>query len=89
MKLNLVPEQYRAYFYDCPPCSEKTFRPISHSPHDFEKTPQYAQGIQLLKDIKLLPFFAVREGSLSFNGWTLKPSCYGKSPLTDDCFVPL
>jgi uncharacterized LabA/DUF88 family protein len=25
---------------------------------------------------------------LSFNGWTLKPSCYGKTPLTDDSFVP-
>jgi uncharacterized LabA/DUF88 family protein len=34
------------------------------------------------------PFFAVREGMLSFQGWTLKKSCYGTSPLTDDCFSP-
>lgn len=87
-EFGLAPEQCRAYFYDCPPCSEKTSLPISHSAHDFEKTPQYAKGIRLLKDIKLLPFFAVREGALSFNGWTLKPSRYGKSPLDDDCFVP-
>jgi uncharacterized LabA/DUF88 family protein len=86
--LGIAPEQHRVYFYDCPPCSEKTSLPISHSACDFEKTPQYAKGIQLLKDIKLLPFFAVRVGALSFNGWTLKPSCYGKSPLVDDYFVP-
>ena len=88
MKLGITPEQYRSYCYDCPPCPEKTSLPISHSAYDFEKTPQYKKGIQLLREIKLLPFFAVREGVLSFNGWTLKPSCYGKSPLTDDCFVP-
>jgi uncharacterized LabA/DUF88 family protein len=36
----------------------------------------------------MLPFFAVREGILSFNGWTLKQNCYGMTPLTDDCFAP-
>jgi uncharacterized LabA/DUF88 family protein len=85
--LNIPQIQYRAYYYDCPPCSGKTSRPISHAEFDFEKTPQYAKGIRLLKDIKLLPFFAVREGILSFNGWTLKPSYYGKLPLTDDHFA--
>ena len=29
-----------------------------------------------------------REGILSFNGWTLKPACYGMNPLADDCFSP-
>jgi uncharacterized LabA/DUF88 family protein len=87
-ELDIAPEQYRTYFYDCPPCSEKTSLPISHLAYDFEKTPQFSRGIQLLKNIKMLPFFAVREGVLSFNGWTLKPSCYGKMPLTDDCFMP-
>jgi uncharacterized LabA/DUF88 family protein len=80
--------QYRVYFYDCPPYSGKTRLPITHTPYDFETTPQYGKMTQLLKDIKLLPFFAVREGLLSFQGWTLKKSCYGKSPLTDDCFAP-
>ncbi|MDR1250202.1 MAG: NYN domain-containing protein [Treponema sp.] len=42
----------------------------------------------LIKSIKMLPFFAVREGILSFNGWTLKPANYGMNPLTDDCFIP-
>jgi uncharacterized LabA/DUF88 family protein len=87
-KSGITPKHYRAYYYDCQPCSEKTSLPISHAIYDFEKTPQYARGIRLLKDIKLLPFFAVREGILSFNGWTLKPSCYGKSPLIDEHFAP-
>jgi uncharacterized LabA/DUF88 family protein len=79
---------YRAYFYDCKPCSEKTSLPISHAAYNFETTSQYRNGVKLIKDIKLLPFFAVREGVLSFNGWTLKPSCYGKNPLDDNCFSP-
>jgi uncharacterized LabA/DUF88 family protein len=86
--LRLPSEKYRVYFYDCPPCSEKTSLPISHTAYDFERTAQHGTGEKLLADLKLLPFFAVREGALSFNGWTLKPSCYGKTPLTDDCFVP-
>jgi uncharacterized LabA/DUF88 family protein len=79
---------YRVYFYDCKPCSEKTSLPISHTTYDFETKPQYAKGMALIKDIKMLPFFAVREGILSFNGWTLKNTCYGMNPLTDDCFAP-
>jgi hypothetical protein len=82
-----IPDRdYRAYFYDCKPCSEKTSLPISHTAYNFETNPQYHNGLKLIKDIKLLPFFAVREGVLSFNGWTLKPSCYGKNPLDDSCF---
>jgi uncharacterized LabA/DUF88 family protein len=84
-----VPDcNYRAYFYDCKPCSEKTSLPISHTAYSFETNTQYSNGLKLIKDIKLLPFFAVREGVLSFNGWTLKPSCYGKNPLNDSCFSP-
>jgi uncharacterized LabA/DUF88 family protein len=81
-------EGYRVYFYDCKPCSERTSLPISHTAHNFEKSPQYTKGTELIKAIKMLPFFAVREGVLSFNGWTLKPSYYGKNPLNDDCFTP-
>jgi uncharacterized LabA/DUF88 family protein len=69
-------------------CSEKTSLPISHTIYNFDATPQYAKGVKLIDEIKLLPFFAVREGSLSFNGWTLKPACYGTNPLADDCFIP-
>jgi uncharacterized LabA/DUF88 family protein len=84
-----IPDRnYRVYFYDCKPCSEKTSLPISHSPHNFEASPQYAKGMRLIKETKLLPFFAVREGMLSFNGWTLKPACYSTNPLTDSCFTP-
>jgi uncharacterized LabA/DUF88 family protein len=81
-------QNYRAYFYDCKPCNTKTSLPISHSPFDFEKSPQYRSGQKLLNDIKMLPFFAVREGVLSFNGWTLKQKFYGQNPLDDHCFSP-
>jgi uncharacterized LabA/DUF88 family protein len=84
-----IPDRsYRVYFYDCKPCSAKTSLPISHSSYDFEANQQYTKGMNLIKETKLLPFFAVREGILSFNGWTLKPACYGTNPLTDSCFSP-
>jgi len=79
---------WRAYFYDCKPCAKKTTLPISHSEFNFEANRQYRTGIELLESVKLLPFFAVREGVLSFNGWTLKPEYYGTSPLNDNCFSP-
>jgi uncharacterized LabA/DUF88 family protein len=82
------PLNYRVYFYDCKPCSEKTSLPISHRAYDFEAMPQYARGMTLIKEIKMLPFFAVREGVLSFNGWTLKPAFYGINSLDDACFAP-
>jgi uncharacterized LabA/DUF88 family protein len=81
-------QSYRVYFYDCKPCSERASLPISHTAYNFETKPQYAKGMALIKDIKMLPLFAVREGILSFNGWTLKPTCYGMNPLTDGCFTP-
>jgi uncharacterized LabA/DUF88 family protein len=86
--VNIPAYNYRVYFYDCKPCNEKTSLPITHTPLNFDTTPQYRRGVKLLGDIKLLPFFAVREGVLSFTGWTLKPSCYGTNPLSDDCFTP-
>jgi len=89
LRISKLPNlEYRAYFYDCKPCNEKTSLPISHTPCDFEKNPQYSSGLKLINDIKLLPFFAVREGVLSFNGWTLKQKCYGQNPLDDSCFTP-
>jgi uncharacterized LabA/DUF88 family protein len=86
--VNIPVHNYRVYFYDCKPCNEKASLPITHTAFNFETTPQYRKGIKLLDDIRLLPFFAVREGALSFTGWVLKPSCYGATPLTDACFTP-
>jgi uncharacterized LabA/DUF88 family protein len=86
--VNIPYRNYRVYFYDCKPCAGKTSFPISHAPYDFEANPQYAKGMELIEEIKMLPFFAVREGMLSFTGWTLKPAYYGTAPLTDNCFAP-
>lgn len=85
---NLPEHNYRAYFYDCKPCDVKTSLPISHKHHDFEQTPQYLSGQKLIKETKMLPFFAVREGVLSFQGWTLRQKSYGQNPLDDGCFEP-
>lgn len=89
VKFNISADSlHRVYFYDCAPCSAKTSTPVTNRAFLFEKTPQYANGIQLLSDIKKLDFFAVREGALQFCGWKLRKSAYNKTPLTDDDFEP-
>ena len=79
---------HRMYYYDCEPCTAKTSTPVTNRAFLFEKTPQYANGMKLLSDIKKLDFFAVREGTLQFSGWKLRKSAYNKQPLTDDDFEP-
>ena len=92
--LSLECGSYRIYYYDCPPSNEEVVLPISKTKYSFSSSKGYNYMAQLLKDLKRKDFFAVREGILSFKGWTLKKSCYSKSgeftvpKLNDDCFSP-
>ena len=72
---------YRAYYYDCPPYGEKAEIPLSGGQEmDFGQGAAHDKLSTFLSDVKLLPYFAVREGFLSFEGWSLKPKAYqGKS----------
>lgn len=85
---------YRIYFYDCPPSSEEVNHPISHQKFKFSDSRGYNLALKFLNDLKREDFFSVREGVLSFKGWTIKPSCYSTNgnptitTLTDSCFKP-
>lgn len=83
-------ESYRVYFYDCEPCSiTDAVTPIEKKQFDFTKQPVFKKMKKLLKDIKLLDFFAVRLGQLSFSDWQLKRRFYAsEKPYTDDSFSP-
>lgn len=82
-------KSFRAYFYDCNPCTVKTSYPISNKKYWFEETEQYKKGLELLKSISELDFFAVRLGELQFSGWSLKKNCYeNRETYTDECFTP-
>jgi len=70
---------YRAYYYDCPPYGEKEEIPLSGGQEmDFSQGAAYGKLTGFLSDVKLLPYFAVREGFLSFEGWSLKQKTYNK-----------
>ena len=70
---------YRAYYYDCPPYGEKVEVPLSGGAEmDFSLGSAHEKLSKFLSEVKLLPFFAVREGFLSFEGWSLKPEAYKK-----------
>ena len=91
---NLDNLSYRIYYYDCPPSAEKTTYPISHKAFSFENTSGYRKGVAFIDALKREDFFSVREGVLSFKGWTLTQKCYDSngncriSTLTDECFKP-
>lgn len=88
-------KSYRVYYYDCPPNGDTVNLRISSAKQDFSKNPQYKRLSDLLQDLKHLDNFAVREGTLSFEGWRLKDSLVDKNgsvqtpQLKDDDFLPV
>jgi uncharacterized LabA/DUF88 family protein len=88
-------KSHRIYYYDCPPNSEETVLPISGTKHSFGSTKAFKKRTEFINALKKEDFFSVREGVLTFKGWTLKDSCFDKqtgqlmySSLTDECFKP-
>jgi hypothetical protein len=51
-RVNIPNRDYRVYFYDCKPCSERTSFPISHTSCNFETSPRYIKGMKLIKEIE-------------------------------------
>ncbi|GHV46771.1 hypothetical protein AGMMS49546_35390 [Spirochaetia bacterium] len=51
--LNIPDRNYRVYFYDCKPCSERTSLPITHGAYNFDANPQY--GMNPLTDSCFIP----------------------------------
>lgn len=70
---------FRAYYYDCPPFKGTVKIPLSDgAEYDFGAGPSYEKLDRFLNEVKLLPYFAVREGFLSFQGWELKSRVLNK-----------
>ena len=87
-------EQYRIYYYDCPPSSQEVTLPVSGEIHRFSQDSLYAQQMLFLNQLKDLDHVWVREGVLSFQGWQLRRDVYDRKfanpiPVLDDsCFLP-
>lgn len=72
----------RILFYDCLPYQGKVQLPISKKEHEFVATDNIMHQLEVKK------YFAVRYGTLKFRGFTLKKSSYAKNNLTDEDFEP-
>lgn len=70
---------HRIYYYDALPLLDKHNKPLSSEIVDFSKTKTVQRQEQLLANIKKEPFFAVRLGELSFEGWQLAPKVLNTS----------
>lgn len=70
---------HRVYYYDAMPYSGKEKLPLSSQIVDYSETPQAKKSIEFINEIKKEPFFAVRLGELSFEGWQVRPSCFNTS----------
>lgn len=65
-------ELYRIFFYDALPLDGKALRPLNGGTEDFGTSSLKANMTKLFDGLKVQPFFAMRFGEVSFNGWTLK-----------------
>lgn len=65
-------ELYRIFFYDALPLDSKALRPLNGGTEDFGTSSLKANMTRLFDGLKVQPFFAMRFGEVSFNGWTLK-----------------
>ena len=68
---------HRIYYYDAKPIFGKKPIPLTGSSDnlsyfDLSITPQYAANVNLLKDLRKEPFFAIRLGDVTFRGWAVK-----------------
>lgn len=84
----------KAYYYDCPPFSEKRPLPVSKTGCDFSLSNVHKKAIQFQEDMRQNPFFIYRRGHLSFDGWNLKEGSISDllkapRPLTDNDFAPI
>lgn len=63
---------HRIYYYDAPPLSSKVNKPLNGGLIDFSLTPLARANQALNTALVRLPFFALRQGELSFRGWRVR-----------------
>lgn len=62
---------YRVYYYDAPPFSKAKVKPLNGGKHHFSRDPLTLHNTNLLKQLALKDYFALRMGEVRFRGWEL------------------
>ena len=65
-------ELHRVYYYDSKPLEDVVQRPLQGGTMDFGKQDLVARMTSMHTDLARSPYFALRMGELSFNGWRVK-----------------
>lgn len=63
---------HRIYYYDAPPLASRVNKPLNGGQVDFSLTPLARANQALNAALVRLPFFALRQGELSFRGWRVR-----------------
>lgn len=63
---------HRVYYYDSKPLEDVVNRPLQGGQMDFGKQDLVGRMTALHSDLARAPFFALRMGELSFNGWRVR-----------------
>lgn len=63
---------HRVYFYDAPPLTSTQRKPLSGGKVSLAHTSLATNNQQLHRELKAVPFVALRMGDLKFRGWMLK-----------------
>ncbi len=85
---------HRVYFYDAEPIDGVQKNPLSSESVNFGLSPVVQKSMQLFQELARVPFFSLRLGACTFNGWGVskrlinKPRSSEPLEVTADDLVP-
>ena len=83
---------HRVYFYDAPPLKTTQRKPLSGDRVHFANSRLALNNQRLHKELRLVPYVALRMGDLKFRGWTLNahqlPANQPEMKITSEHLVP-
>lgn len=71
-------ELFRVFYYDAPPGEGQIVNPLSSKLIDYANTETSARNTQILGDIGLERYFAVRKGTVKYRGWIVPNNKVGE-----------
>lgn len=70
---------HRVYYYDALPLEEVRTKPLNGGVIDFGQSPIASRSKTLYDELKRLPFFSLRMGETSMNGWQIDDKILGSA----------
>ena len=74
---------HRVYIYDAPPLQTVRQKPLCGEREDFGNTPMAQANRRLHRELRSVPFVALRMGVVAFRGWSVKPRALGRPGQTE------